>query len=368
MKKSLSLKNVSLFKKIFIAFLIVIVPIYLLSVEMITIEKNKVRKEIVESAYSKLDLYLIFMENEFYNIRKLEDKLIIDRDILKLSRIVGLPNNYDEYSSYYSLQDKLKDIEDISKYVVAAKVYIMSQGKEISPGQIKDYSNTDIAKLKKAITDKSYPFAYIDDRIYIIITPYYLYPNEGAYINPKFIISVEVSEIKMKKELKEFFNTEQGEALLLGNTNGLSLTNKGDENIIPVLRNYLAKNGDETNSHKIDSMNVGKQDFIINIKKSETLNSLLVILVNKEKFFNLLGMYSNWIWFISLLTLVTVIIFSLWIKSIVIKPIDKLIGVFKKVETGESVIYVEYKNDDEFGYLYKSFVTTHPMAINLIMQ
>lgn len=355
MKKRLSIKNSSLSTKIFIAFLLVIIPIYLLSVEMITIGKNEVRKEIVEGAYSKLDLYLSSLENEFYNIRKLEDKLINDRDILKLSRIVGLPNNYDEYSSYYSIQDKLKDIEDVSKYVVDAKVYIMSQGKQISPGQVSDYSNTDIIKLKKAITDKSYPFAYIDNKIYIIITPYYFYPYEGADINPKFIISIEVSEAEMKKQLKEFFNNEQGEALLLGNIHGLSLTNNGDEKIIPVLQKYLVKNKDEIDSHKTDSINVGKQDFIINIKKSETLNSSLIILVSKEKFFDLLTTYNNWIWVISLLTLITVIIFSLWIKSIVIKPIDKLIGAFKMVETGESVIAVDYKNDDEFGYLYKSF-------------
>ena len=355
MKKRFYLKNISLFKKIFIAFLIVIVPIYLLSVEMITIGRNKVRKEIVESAYSKLDLYLSSMENEFYNIRKLEDKLINDRDILKLSRIVGLPNNYDEYSSYYSIQDKLKDIEDVSKYVVDAKVYIMSQGKQISPGQVSDYSNTDITKLKKAITNKSYPFAYIDNKIYIIITPYYFYPYEGADINPKFIISIEVSEAEMKKQLKEFFNNEQGEALLLGNTHGLSLTDKSDEKLIPVLRDYLVKNGDVIDSNRIDSINVGKQAFIVNIKKSQILDSSLIILVTKEKFFNLLTMYSNWIGFISLLTLITVIIFSLWIKSIVIKPIDKLIGAFKKVEIGESVIAVAYKNDDEFGYLYKGF-------------
>ncbi|MDI6618114.1 MAG: histidine kinase [Clostridiales bacterium] len=355
MIKNLKIETIPLFEKIFIAFLAAIIPIYMVSVDIITIGKNEIRKEIIESSNSKIDIYMNSLENEFYNIEKLENKLINDRDIVKLSRIKGLPSAYDDFSSYYAIQDKLKDIQDISKYVMEAKVYIMSQGKAVTSDSVEDYRSDETDKLKKVVRSYSYPFGYIDGDIYIVVSPYFLTNEESEKIDPKFIISIKISKDELKKGIQAFFNQEKGGVVLLGDSNGLSIADKQNEKMFPEFYKYVAKQNKIGNGLQLDKLNIDNTNFIINKKKSLTLRSTLIIYEPEEKFFNSLRVYSKWLWLISLLTLIAVTLFSSWMRGKIVRPISKLVSAFKDVEKGKFQISVDYNSNDEFSYLYKRF-------------
>lgn len=65
--------------------------------------------------------------------------------------------------------------------------------------------------------------------------------------------------------------------------------------------------------------------------------------------------YSLLLWSLFVVSIVIIILFSLWTYRMIHRPMSILIRGFKKAEQGQTGIFITHSRRDEFGYLYSRF-------------
>jgi two-component system, sensor histidine kinase YesM len=355
MKTSLKKREFSLFIKVVIVFLIVILPIYIFSLQFIIGGKNDVRREIIQASNSKLGLYLNTLEGEFFYISKLQTRLQMDSNLRELSRHTAVTGKWEQSRLMWEVQGKLEEMRDISKYVKEASVYIPSINKKISSSGIEDINRIQYEEIRTLSKQKAYPFTYSSNNIYMVVPSHSVNYSTEDEINPSYIIFISISEEKITDGLMDFFSYEKGGALFIGDRYGLDIRNNIESSLLEELTNLLGNNN--YTDHYID-MKIVKlkgRKYIVSSIKSHLLNSTLAVYQSEEYLLSSLERYRVWVWLITLLTIVVVILFSIWIKRMIVKPLDKLIRAFNSLDEGDTNISVSYDSNDEFGYLYKRF-------------
>jgi two-component system, sensor histidine kinase YesM len=356
MRSSIKKREVSLFIKIFLVFLLVILPLYLFSIQIITTGKNDVRKEIIEASNSKVGLYLNTLENDFFNIIKLETRLMSDSDLLMLSRYRDFDYSFDQSQNLLNLQRKLAQVKDVSQYVENAFVLIPYINMKVSYDSISELQEVELSKLANLAKQNSYPFTYSKEDIYILLSPFFIMnSNSNVPIKPSYIICVKISQNKVREALADFFKYSEGGSVVLGDKYGLNIKTAADQGVINKFKPFIHENNAPEHSGGTKVVDVENKRYIISYKKSMTLNSTLVVYQPEEELLSALNRYSLWIWLMSLLTIIVVILFSIWIKRMIMRPLDKLITAFNSLDCGDLNISVNYNSNDEFGYLYKRF-------------
>ena len=354
MKLKLKTRNISIFLKVSLLFFIIISPIYITTLRSNIIGRNEIRREIIQSTNSKVAFYMNSIDTEMVNVMKTQNRLLEDEDLKYLSKLRSLSGNYEAAKAIWNVKDKLISIGDLSDYVEESYVYIPSIKKRLSSRYIDDINETEYTELKEIAYEKPYPFTYWRDKIFIIVTPYY-FNSQDKTSAPPYIIAVEISRAKIQKVLEEYFKADNGGVALIGNNHGLNILNYSNKSINEHLIRYINNKNLPSAESGIDNMSIDNTEYIVSLKKSNFLSSTLIVYLPEEKFFATLKQYRDVIWINSILTLSGLVFFSVWMKRKIVKPLYKLMDAFKRVEQGELDISVEYKSNDEFGYLYKRF-------------
>jgi two-component system, sensor histidine kinase YesM len=355
MRTSLRKRQISVFAKILTIFIVVIFPLYIFSIQINMRGQNDVRREIIRSAQSRINFYISSLDMEFFNIIKMQSRLILNEDVLKLSSPVREGDSYQQFDQYKSMNNvraKLDELVQMNSYISEAVIYMPSINRKISSKLVQDMPLEEFQSMKSLIVQKMYPFSEQEGQILINMTPG-LYSTAGNEDDLSFIISVRVSKEKLEEVLGRLSEKGQMGALLMGNRGGLNISVRDDSPIIADLTVYLEENADKKSG--LGTINTSEGKMIVSFERSSQLSSTLIIYTPEEKFLEQLSRYKAWLWIMSILLVVMVALFTLWIKGMISRPLDKLINAFKKVEDGDFHIAVKYKSNDEFGHLYKQF-------------
>ncbi|HEY0828583.1 MAG TPA: hypothetical protein VGE40_10840, partial [Bacilli bacterium] len=90
-----SIKRYSIYTKLVFTFLLVIVPMYVLSLAMNQSGTASVRNEIMQSMQSTVHFYQSSFEHEINRISTLKKEYVTDEDLQNLSHIAGIMSDYD---------------------------------------------------------------------------------------------------------------------------------------------------------------------------------------------------------------------------------------------------------------------------------
>ena len=354
-KSSMKVKGVSLFTKIFLMFIIFILPLYLFSKQIITSGKNDVRKEIVEASNSNLTLYLNTLENEFLNIIRFQTRVMSNMNLSDLSKNSDFDGLFDTARSIINLQGELQQIKDLSQYVDSAIVLLPSLNMQITNESIGEIANNNLDYYMSLVNQKAFPFTYDDNHIFIVLSPFFLNSKLEELAKPAYIICVSISQDKINAALTDFFNWNNGGAVFIGDKYGLNIQDNSRNDILSELRPLINNESYVEYYNGTKTINVDNKKFIVSFRKSMILNSTLFVYQPEEHLMSNLVRYKMWLWIMSSLTVVIVIMFSIWIKNMIVKPLNRLMSAFDSLDDGDINLSVGYNSNDEFGYLYKKF-------------
>ncbi|MDF2663166.1 MAG: hypothetical protein K0Q94_5957, partial [Paenibacillus sp.] len=99
----------------------------------------------------------------------------------------------------------------------------------------------------------------------------------------------------------------------------------------------------------------GNKKAIVTIEKSSRLDVMIVTYLPEEAVLGPLQKYRSFMWWLSVVSLILIIVLSYSIYQLIHQPLSTLVRAFKKVEKGNLDVEIAYRYRDEFSYLYIQF-------------
>lgn len=349
----------STFKRLMISFVLIILPIYLLSIIIYELGKNTLRKEISNSMVSQISYYLDDLEKEVQRIQTLQFDLVNDKDINRLASLPQSLNNIEKMYCLLRIQQRLYAIEKSSTYINDIFLMIPNVKKHISATSISDFDRNLFERMKKKDLLRDTQISDIDGGMYLNVQYPYYYLTENR--DNLFIISIELSRTRLQETLNSMITNSNEGVFLLNMINQSLITTENHMNIDHKIYESIQDKMAETASNT-EVVVINNKRYLAVYKVSKFFDSVLCKYVPENSVFQALDKYSLWFVLLSALALVIIIIYSMYVYKLIHKPLSKLAVAFKRIEKGDFNINVTHKHNDEFGYIYQSF---YAMAENL---
>ena len=342
-----------MFYKILVMFILLIMPLYLSSFLLTATMRNDIKEEMEVSSLAKAQVFMKTIENDLSNCMKLQSRIIQNNAISKLSE-KQVELDIERIRLILEVQEDLSQLYEGSRYVEDVTIYIKSIHKSISNKTVQDISSEDYARILEQYAQyKKYPFTLVENEFYCVLTPYFLM-DKALQHNPAFVFSFRVNSNKIEKELAEYFEVIDGGAFFASNdTNtGIDLLSDKDVSVYQTLQENSKKA-----TTVADTFLVKHKNQTLNIIRCESgvLNTVLYIYQPEDTLLASLRPYKWYLITVSFALLVSVCLFSIQVKQMVITPLNKLMKAFSSMDQASTKIKVEYDKNDEFNYVYAQF-------------
>lgn len=342
----------SIFSRMVATFLLIIIPVYALSINVYSWGINTLKLEMLGSMKSQADYYIRSLDAEIQRIKMLQYDCMNDEDLNRLATIPEALGLIERTQRINKLQKRLFTIKNSSAYITDVTTYIPGIKKSISAEE----GYTDIPKDIPGLRDKwnNYYDTGImlqNNRIFMSAA-YHSSPGYPDKSIPLFVIEIELAP-KAFQEAMQLFNDYEGSGSVLFNEMSFLLNTPTDENkkLVDVLmksENYQKKNDTGT-------VKFGNRTYLAIRTSSKILGLTLIKYIPESEVFKPLFRYYLWFYAFAITALVIIVLYSLSTHRLIHKPLLILVKSFRRVEDGELDVIIDHKYDDEFRYLYRRF-------------
>ncbi|WNQ08965.1 histidine kinase [Paenibacillus aurantius] len=343
----------SLYAKLILAFLVVLTPVYIISLKMNEYGELTVRKEVENSMKSRVHFYIRLLENEFTRIVHMQKEFINDRDLRKASMAFSIMSDIEFRETVYALNARLKAMMNSSVYMSDADLFLPAESRHLSAVSFYDKLPVEEYEALKTVSRHPHnPFVYWKNRLFVSF-PY----SDLALINeeePIFLLSAEISQSELTEVLNRMKIDSGGGAMIMGSGGDWSVTSddanpEARETVLPLLQ----QDKEPENEFRVVEMG-GRRNWMA-YEKSPTLGITLFMYMPEEDMLGSQAKYRQWFWMLSGISILVVIFFSYWIFRQIHLPMKRLVRAFRHVEEGNLTIEIRNKRSDEFHYLYGKF-------------
>ncbi|GGD72577.1 sensor histidine kinase [Paenibacillus nasutitermitis] len=335
--------KITIYPKLVLTFLLVLIPLFLLSLIMNQYGSAYVKTEITNSMQSKVHFYNSALEKEFTRIIQLMKEFASYDDLDLLSNRSEIMSYYDQLTSFRKLQKELSVIKNASNYIKSAKVLIPAIDRALSDNSIGTIPKDEFAALNVVTNIYESPFIYWQDRLFISLP----YPIQLNRLAPEFVVDIEISQELLKDALLQFTDQTAGSTMLVNLDKGWKITGEhAHDDFIKELSSA---------SKGLQSMRIAGQNFLVAFEKSDILGTTLVMYELEQNALGPLRKFTIWFWMISGLSFILIIIVSYSVYRLIHQPLKNLVRAFRKVEQGNLNLTLDYRGKDEFQYLYTQF-------------
>ncbi|MDR6552020.1 two-component system sensor histidine kinase YesM [Paenibacillus qinlingensis] len=344
-------KLFKLYPKLILSFLIVLTPVYAISLMMNNYAERNVQDKIEESMKSSVNFYIRQLESDFNRIIRMQEEFVNDRDVGLLSGAGEIFNDFDWRNAVINTRSRLTSLRNLNSYVREASIYLPSEKRLISSaaayGQL---SEVEYDLLKSASRQVGNPFVYGDDRLYVSF-PF----SNLALINgrePRFLVSAEIDGTAVGDVLDTMKIDGNGGAFVVGHDENWLLHGKtSSTDFMHAIMDSLQLSRAE--GEKV--LRIDGQTYWVNIEKSQKLGFSLIMYMPETQMLGALKQFRVWFWVLSVISVLIIIVFSYWIFLQIHQPLRRLIQAFRGLENGTPDKELVYKRSDEFGYLYQQY-------------
>ncbi|MFS0856386.1 sensor histidine kinase [Paenibacillus taichungensis] len=342
-------KNASIVVKLMIAFVLVILPLYGISI-MITHTSSKQMQTEVEKAHeSKLYFYHNHLQFELERMSGLVTEFSFDETMSTLSTRAAIMSRYEVTSSLNNIHNKLGQIMVTSPYISDVVYYVPALHKRVSAVDgIRNVEDTEWKDLLATMGNLNGELSYSDDNLYFLKSNPYNMNHEEP---PNFILGIRLSAEELKHRLQQLAETGGSDITLSFGEQHNVLISSSDE---PVSAAQLQKVSPESP----ESMQVTRfqSDSYLYYSLYDPDHSFtLTASIPNDVLQAPLEQYNLWLWTLTLISIVIIMIFSFSIYRSIHKPLSVLIRGFRMAEQGQTSIHIPQSRRDEFGYLYSRF-------------
>ncbi|ULL17104.1 HAMP domain-containing protein [Paenibacillus sp. H1-7] len=347
-------KLLSIYPKLIFTFLIVIAPIYIISMKMNEFGEQTVRKEVENSMQSRVHFYIRLLENEFNRIVHMQKEFVNDKDLRKLSTAASIISDIEFREAVYSVNTRMKAMMNSSIYIAETTAFLPSEDRMISSLTLYDKLPAEqYEALKAASKELSNPFVYWRDRLFISF-PY----SDLALINkvdPIFLLSAELSQPELTEVLSRLKIDGSGGAMVIGKGGAWTVSSDPDAEMAESIKPLIELTPTESAEGSFRVVELNRERYWISYESSPSLGITLLMYMPEAEMLGSQHRYREWFWKLSGISLLVIFVFSYWIFRQIHQPMRQLVRAFQSVESGNLSVSIKQDRSDEFHYLYKQF-------------
>ncbi|UKS28722.1 histidine kinase [Paenibacillus sp. HWE-109] len=357
---NLGKRRFSILGKLILTFLIVISPMYVIGTRINEWGAQLVRNEISKSLQSQIQFYRTSLENEIDRMGRIQRQYVNDEDLVSLSVTPESLTEYQKLVTVKRFQQRLVLLKESSIYIAKASVYIPPINKIISSEELAGTLPRDrLDALKRDATSLHKGLFYLDDdRLYM--REYYPSNQLIDGRDPVFVLELELSIPAMQKYLTQISSYELGGAAIV--KDDWDLVNTQNNEAYAIISKTVRESMTTWRDHPSQAtpvenhiVTVGKQRLLTVAAYSSSLDLTVLAFVPEKAVMGPLEHYQIYLWLISFIALIVIVLFSYYVYRIIHRPLSRLVRAFRKVESGDLQVELTYKSSDEFNYLYEQF-------------
>lgn len=365
MKNRIKFFQQSIFTRLIATFLMILLPLYLLSVGIHQWGVTIVRTEIINSVKSQMDYHKTVLQNEFNRIQNLENEFLIDEDLLKLANISQALSDYDKSQSMNRIQNRLYMLKNSSIYIEEAIVIIPSLNRTISAdGGVRSISGEEMDTVSSFPDGNIIKLVNENNELYSRVRNVSLYNNQESI---RFVLQIKFSNTMLENTFASFNVYEGSGSLLFYPDQNYVLSTDVDSPVTKQIESNIAGYGNDKNDY-MESVSIANSKFFIFYQKLNYSNFWLVAYIPEAEVFSPLSKYMYILWIFTVVSIFIIVYFSFSTHKFLQRPLKTLVGAFKRVETGDLKFSVQHNTNDEFQYLYTRFNAMLDYINNLIDQ
>ncbi len=339
----------TIFRRLLITFLLIILPIYFIGIFIYNWGFHAINNDITKSMTAQVSFYLEKLDSEIQRIRVQQDDSLSDVNLKDLVFISNTMNNYEKSQAVLRLQYRLTAIKNSSGYIKDVRVRIPTLGYAITADQgvnVHDDIKQDI--LNSAYISPNSQMVYWQGNFYL--TSFYKSTLQNSVL---FWVEIQLEKGTFNNDLRQFNTFPDSMSILYCRSNGVSLIN-GAEDQNNELKNSLKQQLKNSNSGTY-RVNFNYKKYYVYYYTSDYLGLTIARYIPESEVLSPVRSYQIWLWVFLMMSLVIIIFFSISIYSFIHKPLNIFLESFKKVEEGDLSINIEHRHNDEFRHLYRSF-------------
>lgn len=357
------LPSLPLFPKLFLTFLVLILPLVTLSMIVNVRSERLVRDEITSSAESKVGDYIRSLESDFGPLVTLMQQYVLDDDINNLAYSSVILSDEQFTDAVKNVQKKLLLLKNMSPYIRDAFVNVPALDRKISATTYDELQDAEAAALNRMVDIYESPFTIYQNKLWMSLP----FPNTKP-VGKGFTIVLEISNDALASSLAGITVGGGGGAMLLDGGLDWSMTggelpdNRADtlaflwETISPpsasvAMPTQTAKDRDVVYAE-------GKQRYYTFYQTSSKLGLSLVLFLDENSLIGPLKQYAIWLWSLSIAAIALLLLFSYRLYRSIHAPMKRLVSAFRGLERGNLTQQLQADTNDEFGYLYHQFNRT----------
>ncbi|AWV35544.1 MULTISPECIES: sensor histidine kinase [Paenibacillus] len=329
------------------AFLLVMLPLCALSISITYYSSNQMQAEVERANESKVHFYYSHLEFELQRITGLVTEYSQDETLATFSTRIPIMSRYEVDSNLNNIYTKLKQIKETSPYISDVVYYVPEINKRVSAAVgVRDVTNEEWQSLLATMGNLKGALSKYEDELYLLRSnPYNLDRN----LSPNFLLGVKLSSPELELRLKEFAVSGGSDiTLAFGNNDYVISTSDQEPRLFPIEKPLNSEETVSVQRYRFDnSFYYSLYDHSNNFRLTANIpNTVLMKPIH---------VYSLLLWLLFVVSIVIIILFSLWTYRMIHRPMSILIRGFKKAEQGQTGIFITHSRRDEFGYLYSRF-------------
>jgi two-component system sensor histidine kinase YesM len=342
----------SILTKLIISLFVIVTPLYAFNYMINQISAERNRQEISLALANSINSYNNILEGEFTRLQQMLHQSAMDIAISHLSLMKPDISSTEKTIFYDLIREHLSRIQYSTRFISDTLAYlpIMDSTLSISGPGVRSFDMEHFT----ALTVPGKPFIPWRDKLYMN-APFITNQSESKGM---FILAVEISRETIAAYLSKIMNFERGGTLFFDRQQQWEISARPADTIAAEIKHYISAEGG-THAASIEAANLTvdlhDETYLIVYQYSSKLDTMLVAYAPEAEIFGSLSIYHDFFYFMSILSVLIIIMCSLWLYKLIHKPLRILINGFRRVEIGNLNFSLTHHNKDEFGYLYHRF-------------
>ncbi|MEK0316705.1 sensor histidine kinase [Cohnella sp. 56] len=352
-------RQVSILVKLIVTFLIVIAPMYGIGAAINSWGGERVRAEVYHSLQSQESFYLESLENEIMRMENLLREYVNDEDLVSLGVLPDSLTEFQKLSAFKRLQQRLIFLKESSIYISRVSVYIPPIGKTLSNESLADDLTPErLAMLTADQIRQPKPLFYRNGDSYYL-REYYPNSLHADKRDPMFVLELKLSQPELQRYLASVSNYAGAGGAIWQDESDIVHT--GDEEAYAAIGAHIrhrlesAALSSDADYSITETMRYGGERYLTVSSYSAALKMTLLSFIPERAVLGSLDRYRAYLWLISAVALVVIVVFSYYMYRLIHRPLSKLVRAFGKVESGDLQVAFVSNRSDEFQYLFDRF-------------
>lgn len=354
-------KHSSIRTKVMLSFFLALLPIYFLGFAFLRWGNIQMRKQIINSQRSRLNLYAATIDSELARIQSLQYDCINDVDILYLANAYSIMDSFERSQYMLRAQHRIQVMKNSSLCISDVVIHFPTIGRTISTRCIESL-NPRWESLSESLNSTNRNGIKVDkDGNLQFIMQYPNFRRDDRL--PCLVMEIHLSRQQLQNILQGFDIDNQTGFLFTGLGGDFKIERSDNESFL----SYAFQ--DDTKAHPLeDEVTIDGNHYQINSVCLSDFDMYLVAFSSTDSLFQFNHIYTIFLLIFSLVAVATMVAFAASMRYLVHEPIRTLTNAFAKIKENDFNVRIHKQRKDEFAYLYDSFNAIMDYLQQLIEQ